>query len=37
LDQPGLKTEGSIATFGPIRSAWIRDTEGNILGIVQLG
>ena len=36
-DQPGLKKEGSVATFGPIRSAWFRDTEGNILGVVQLG
>jgi catechol 2,3-dioxygenase-like lactoylglutathione lyase family enzyme len=35
-DLPGLKTENSIATAGPVRSAWFRDSEGNILGIVQL-
>jgi catechol 2,3-dioxygenase-like lactoylglutathione lyase family enzyme len=35
-EQPDLKTEGSIATFGPVRSAWFKDTEGNILGVVQL-
>jgi hypothetical protein len=35
-DYPTLKTVDSIATVGPTRSAWFRDSEGNILGIVQL-
>jgi catechol 2,3-dioxygenase-like lactoylglutathione lyase family enzyme len=34
-DFPNLKTVDSIATMGPVRSAWFRDSEGNILGIVQ--
>ena len=33
-DQPGLKTENGIATYGEFRSAWFKDTEGNILSIV---
>ena len=35
-DTPNFKTVDSIATAGPTRSAWFRDSEGNILGIVQL-
>jgi catechol 2,3-dioxygenase-like lactoylglutathione lyase family enzyme len=35
-DLPSLKTVDSIASTGPIRSAWMRDPEGNILGLVQL-
>jgi catechol 2,3-dioxygenase-like lactoylglutathione lyase family enzyme len=35
-DMPGLKTENSIATTGPVRAAWMKDPDGNILGIVQL-
>jgi catechol 2,3-dioxygenase-like lactoylglutathione lyase family enzyme len=35
-DLPSLKTVNSIADTGPIRSAWFRDPEGNILGVVQL-
>lgn len=34
-DRPDLKTEGAIATGGGARSAWFKDTEGNILAIVQ--
>ncbi len=34
-DFPELKTIDSIAIRGPVRSAWFRDSEGNILGIVQ--
>jgi len=34
-DYPTLKTVGSIAETGPVRSAWFRDSEGNILGLVQ--
>ena len=32
-DMPGLKTVDSIATFGKLKGAWFRDSEGNILGI----
>ena len=35
-DLPGFKTVDSIATTGDVRAAWFRDSEGNILGIVQL-
>jgi catechol 2,3-dioxygenase-like lactoylglutathione lyase family enzyme len=35
-DFPGLKTIDSIATTADVRAAWFRDSEGNILGIVQL-
>jgi catechol 2,3-dioxygenase-like lactoylglutathione lyase family enzyme len=35
-DFPGLKTEGSIATTGDVRAAWFRDSENNMIGIVQL-
>ncbi|HCO02029.1 MAG TPA: glyoxalase [Actinobacteria bacterium] len=35
-DFPGLKTVDSIADTGPIRAAWFKDSEGNIIGVVQL-
>ena len=34
-DLPGLKTENGVATFGPVKNAWARDSEGNILGFVE--
>jgi catechol 2,3-dioxygenase-like lactoylglutathione lyase family enzyme len=34
-DMPGLKTKDGIATAGGAKSAWFKDTEGNILAIVQ--
>lgn len=34
-DFPGLKTENGIATMGPIRGAWFKDPDGNILGVYQ--
>jgi predicted enzyme related to lactoylglutathione lyase len=34
-DFPGLKTLNSVATTGPIKAAWFRDSEGNLLGIAQ--
>jgi catechol 2,3-dioxygenase-like lactoylglutathione lyase family enzyme len=34
-DMPGLKTRGGIATAGGAKTAWFKDTEGNILAIVQ--
>ena len=35
-DTPGLATVGGIATTGPVRAAWFKDSEGNTLGVVQL-
>ena len=36
-DVPGLKTdERGIAESGPARSAWFKDTEGNILAVNEL-
>ena len=34
-DLPGLRTENGVATFGPVKNAWAKDSEGNILGFVQ--
>jgi catechol 2,3-dioxygenase-like lactoylglutathione lyase family enzyme len=34
-DLPGLKTDNGVASFGPVRNAWCKDSEGNILGFVQ--
>ena len=34
-DSPGLKTVNSIATGGGAKTAWFKDTEGNILAISQ--
>ena len=34
-DMPGLKTENSIMTAGDVKAAWFKDTEGNILGLIQ--
>ena len=36
-DFPGLKTENGIAQTGPNRAAWFKDSEGNLIGLVQLG
>ncbi len=36
-DWPGLKTVDSIATAGPHRSAWFKDSEGNLIGLMQTG
>ena len=35
-DMPGLKTVGGIAEMGDERSAWFKDTEGNILAIGEM-
>ena len=35
-DFPGLKTVDGIADMGPVRSAWFKDSEGNLAGLVQL-
>jgi predicted enzyme related to lactoylglutathione lyase len=34
-DMPGLKTVDSIATGGGAKTAWFKDSEGNILAISQ--
>jgi predicted enzyme related to lactoylglutathione lyase len=34
-DMPGLKTKNGIATGGGAKTAWFKDTEGNILAVVQ--
>jgi predicted enzyme related to lactoylglutathione lyase len=36
-DYPDLKTVNAIAAFPGGRVAWFKDTEGNILGVTQLG
>ena len=36
-DLPGFRTEGSIAQTGPNRAAWFRDSEGNLLGLIEFG
>lgn len=35
-DFPDFNKETSIAATGPVRSAWFKDTEGNLIGVVQL-
>ena len=35
-DFPGFDKDKGFATTGEIRSAWFKDSEGNLLGIVQL-
>jgi catechol 2,3-dioxygenase-like lactoylglutathione lyase family enzyme len=32
-DFPGLKTVNGVATFGELKSAWIKDSEGNLIGV----
>jgi catechol 2,3-dioxygenase-like lactoylglutathione lyase family enzyme len=34
-DMPGLKTVDGIATMGGTKGAWFKDTEGNILALIQ--
>ena len=33
-DYPGL-TENSVATFGPMKAAWFKDSEGNLLSLAE--
>ena len=35
-DFPSFDKATSTAQTGPVRSAWFKDTEGNLLGLVQL-
>ena len=34
-DVPGMKTVNGIATGGDARAAWFKDSEGNILAVIQ--
>jgi len=34
-DTSYLKTVQSVATIGPSKAAWFKDSEGNLLGLVQ--
>ena len=34
-DMPGMRTQDGILTAGGARTAWFRDTEGNIMAISQ--
>ena len=34
-DLPDLKTVDGVADFGPVKNAWAKDSEGNILGFVE--
>ena len=34
-DMPGMKTDGGIFTGGGARAAWFKDSEGNILAVIQ--
>lgn len=34
-DGPGLKTVNGIATAGGSKAAWFKDSEGNIMAIIQ--
>jgi predicted enzyme related to lactoylglutathione lyase len=34
-DMPGMKTRNGIATAGGAKAAWFKDTEGNILAVIQ--
>jgi catechol 2,3-dioxygenase-like lactoylglutathione lyase family enzyme len=35
-DLPGLKTVDGVATVGPIKGAWFKDPDSNVIGVVQL-
>jgi predicted enzyme related to lactoylglutathione lyase len=35
-DMPGFDRETMIATSPDVRSAWFKDTEGNLIGLVQI-
>jgi len=35
-EMPEFDPKTMIATFGAIRSAWLKDTEGNLIGLVEI-
>lgn len=36
-DMPGFKTEDGVAEMGGMKTAWCKDSEGNILAFNQMG
>jgi hypothetical protein len=34
-DMPGIKTVNGIAAAGATKAAWFKDTEGNILAVIE--
>ena len=34
-DLPGMRTVNGVATMGNTRGAWFKDTEGNIMALIQ--
>src|SRR5262252_8641272 len=34
-DLPGLKTTNGVGKVGPLKFAWFRDTEGNMLNLME--
>ncbi len=34
-DMPSLKTMNGVALMGPVKIAWMKDSEGNLLSIAQ--
>ena len=36
-DQPGIKTVDGVAEMDGVRGCWFKDSEGNILNIVEMG
>ena len=34
-DMPSLKTINGVALMGPVKIAWIKDSEGNLLSVAQ--
>ncbi|HEB12145.1 MAG TPA: VOC family protein [Actinobacteria bacterium] len=35
-DMPGIKTVNGIADLGDTKTAWFKDSEGNIISIIQM-
>jgi hypothetical protein len=34
-DEP-IKTVDGVVTIGPMKGAWLKDTEGNVIGLIQM-
>ena len=34
-DLPSLKTINGVASMGPVKIAWMKDSEGNLLSVAQ--
>src|SRR5438552_16044690 len=34
-DMPSLKTINGVASMGPVKIAWLKDSEGNLLSVAQ--